>query len=128
MFWEPGCSPRNKDSCKTLLEALRGIWGLGVRTYDRGPTHLSGCLVPKTRTQELSEKAAEERQRALEWLFPFMTDNKPKFLTKAELCEAAVRELQVSKNSFDVAWMIAIDRTGREDWYEPLRRRPSTRN
>jgi hypothetical protein len=76
-----------------------------------------------TRSQELSEKAAEERRRCRDWLLPFMQDNQPKFLTKAELRDAAMRELKVSKNSFDFGWIEAIEHTGRHDWYEPLRRR-----
>jgi hypothetical protein len=35
-----------------------------------------------------------------------------------------MRELNVSKNSFDFGWIAAIEDTGRRDWYEPLRRRP----
>jgi len=51
------------------------------------------------------------------------TTNQPKFLTKAEL-----RELKVSKHSFDFAWVSAIEETGRVDWYEPLRRRFRTKS
>ena len=51
-----------------------------------------------------------------------MKDNKPKLLTKAELRAAATRDLKVSKNSFDFAWILAIEETGRNDWYEPLHR------
>jgi hypothetical protein len=79
--------------------------------------------VVKSRSQQLYEKAEEERQRCYHWLLPFLRENQPKFLTKAELREAAVRELKVSKNSFDFAWIEAIEQTGRYDWYEPLRRR-----
>jgi hypothetical protein len=79
--------------------------------------------MPKSRKQELYEKAEEERQRCCDWLLPFLRDNQPKFLTKAELRDAAIRELKVSKNSFDFAWIEAIEQTGRHDWYEPLRRR-----
>jgi hypothetical protein len=51
-------------------------------------------------------------------------DNQPKFLTKAELRDPAIRELKVSKNSFDYGWIDAIkQQPGRYDWYEPLRRR-----
>jgi hypothetical protein len=85
-------------------------------------------MTTKTRSQELSEKADEERQRCRDWLLPFMRDNKPKFLTKAELCEAAMRELKVSKSSFDFGWISAIEDTGRHDRYEPLRRRYSTKS
>ena len=81
----------------------------------------------KSRSQELSEKAAEERQRCRDWLLPFMQGNQPKFLTKDELRTAAMRELKVSKNSFDFAWIATIEDTGRHDWYEPLRRRFRTK-
>jgi hypothetical protein len=77
----------------------------------------------KSRCQELSEKAQEEQRRCRDWLLKFMRGNQPKFLTKAELRDAAIRELKVSKNSFDFAWILAIEETGRHDWYEPLRRR-----
>jgi hypothetical protein len=79
--------------------------------------------MPKSRPQELYDKAEEERQRCRHWLLPFLRDNQPKFLTRAELCDAATRELKVSKKSFDCAWIEAIEQTGRHDWYEPLRRR-----
>jgi hypothetical protein len=52
-----------------------------------------------------------------------MRDNQPKFLTKAELLEVAMRDLKVSKNSFDFGWIEAIEQSVRHDWYEPLRRR-----
>ena len=52
-----------------------------------------------------------------------MRGKQPKFLTKAELRDAAMREVKVSKNSFDFGWILSIEDTGRHDWYEPLRRR-----
>jgi hypothetical protein len=73
-----------------------------------------------SRSQELSEKAAAERRRCRDWLLPFMQDNQPKFLTKDELRVAAVLQLNVSKSSFDFAWIDAIEKTGRHDWYEPF--------
>jgi hypothetical protein len=79
--------------------------------------------MPKTRSQQLFEIADDERRRVRDWLLPFMRDNQPKFLTKTELREAAVRELKVSKNSFDFGWIEAIEKAGRQDWYEPLLRR-----
>jgi hypothetical protein len=77
----------------------------------------------KSRSQDLSQKAHEEQRRCRDWLLRFMKNNQPKFLTKAESCAAAMRELNVPKNSFDFAWIDAIEETGRQDWYEPLRRR-----
>jgi hypothetical protein len=56
-----------------------------------------------------------------------MQNNQPKSLTKDELRSAAMRELNVSKLSFDIAWIMAIEDTGRQDWYEPLRRRSRTK-
>ena len=82
---------------------------------------------PQSRSQELSAKAAEERRRCRDWLLKYMQGNQPKFLTKSELQEAAIRELKVSKNSFDFGWISAIEETGRDDWYEPLRRRFRTK-
>jgi hypothetical protein len=82
----------------------------------------------KSRSQELSEKAAQERRRCRDWLLPFIKNNQPKFLTKAELREAAMSELKVSKMSSDFAWIDVIERTGRHDWYEPLRQRFRTKS
>jgi len=79
--------------------------------------------VTKTRSEELSERFTEQWHRCRDWLLPFMQNNQPKFLTKNELRAAAMRELNVSKNAFDAAWVIAIEDTGRHDWYEPLRKR-----
>jgi hypothetical protein len=77
----------------------------------------------KTRREQLSEQADEERQRCHDWVLKFMCGNHPKFLTKAELRDTATRELKVSKNAFDFAWIVAIEDTGRHDWYQPLRQR-----
>jgi hypothetical protein len=82
----------------------------------------------KSRQQQLSEKADQERRRSRDWLLKFMQGDQPKFLTKDELRAAAKRELNVSKLSFDMGWIMAIEDTGRQDWYEPLRHRPRTRN
>ena len=82
----------------------------------------------KSRMQEVQEKAADERRRCRQWLLRFIRDGEPKFLTKAELRDAAMLELNVSKNSFGFAWIDAIELTGRDDWYEPLRRRAGTKN
>ena len=82
----------------------------------------------KTRMQELQERAADERGRRRQWLLRFMQNDQPNYLTKAELRGAAMQELNVSKNSFDFAWIDAIATTGRHDWYEPLRRRLRTKS
>lgn len=74
------------------------------------------------RNKQLSEKASEEQRRCRDWLLRFMQPGQPKFLTKNDLRSAAMRELKISKNSFDFAWIAAIERAGRHDWYEPLQR------
>ncbi len=56
-----------------------------------------------------------------------MQNGQPKFLTKDELRVAAMRQLNISKSSFDFAWIDVIETTGRHDWYEPLHRRPHTK-
>ena len=56
----------------------------------------------KNRQQQLSEKADQERRRCRDWLLRLMQNNQPKFLTKDELRSAAMRELNVSKLSFDI--------------------------
>ena len=58
----------------------------------------------------------------------FMQGDQPKYLTKDELRSVAMRELNVSKNSFDFGWIDAIETSGRHDWYEPLRKRTRTKN
>jgi hypothetical protein len=82
----------------------------------------------KSRREELSEQFTQQWQRCRDWLLPFMQNNQPKFLTKDELRTAAMRELKVSKNAFDFAWMAAIEDAGRPDWYQPLRRRLRTKS
>ena len=74
-----------------------------------------------SRAEELSRKAADERRHCRDWLLPFMEEGRPRVATKAELCVVAMRELGVSKSSFDFAWIDAIERTGRHDWYLPIR-------
>ena len=76
-----------------------------------------------TRAEDLSRKAADERRRSRLWLLQFIGEGKPRYATKSELRDAAIRELAVSKSSFDFAWIDAIERTGQRQWYEPLRRR-----
>ena len=82
----------------------------------------------KSRKQELAKKADVERRRCQDWLMRFVRDGQPKVMSKAELRQAAMRDLKISKHSFDFAWIWVIEATGRHDWYEPLRRRRQTRS
>ena len=74
-------------------------------------------------TAELSAKHRKESEHVREWLRPFMENGKPKMATKEELWSVAKNEFGVSRSSIDLGWGLAIHDTGREDWYEPLRKR-----
>jgi hypothetical protein len=74
----------------------------------------------KSRRQELSEIFAEQWQRSRDWLVPFMQNNQPKFLTKDELRSVAMRELEVSKLSFDLGWIMAIEDSGHQLLFSPV--------
>ena len=63
---------------------------------------------PETRTLRESRRGTKKVPRLAT---QFMRADQPKFLTKAELREAAMRELKVSKNSFDFGWISAIEET-----------------
>src|SRR5258705_2700068 len=69
----------------------------------------------KSQRQELSETFAQQWQQCRDFLLPFMHNNQPKYLTKDELRVAAMRKFNVSKNAFDMGWMMAIENTGRHD-------------
>ena len=75
------------------------------------------------RKKELWDKAEAERKACRDWLAQFIRPGQPKTLTKSELRDMAMQELDISKNSFDAAWIWIIEETGRHDWYEPLRRK-----
>jgi hypothetical protein len=55
----------------------------------------------KSRSAELTEKADKGRTLCTEWLTQIHAENLPKLLAKKKLRKAAIRELEVSKNSFD---------------------------
>jgi hypothetical protein len=75
------------------------------------------------RAEAASKKAREEQERIRAWLRTFMENGQPKMATKEELFAVAKRNFGVSRKSFDMGWGLAIHDTGREDWYEPLRKR-----
>jgi len=69
---------------------------------------------------ELQRHAQAERRRCAEWLIEFMKDGYPKIATKEEFRTAAIIKLDISKVSFDCAWIWAIEETERHDWYKPF--------
>jgi hypothetical protein len=99
---------------------MQNEWA-GALCWDRGRPRPGG-------DQDGSEEVAgeliieEDRQRCYGGFFR-LCETINQFLTKAELRDPAIRELKVSKNSFDYGWIDAIKQPGRYDWYEPLRRR-----
>ncbi len=77
------------------------------------------------RNKEQHDRAEREPKAAIEWLGRFVQPGQPRPATKDKLRALAMRELGVSKQSFDFAWIWVIEDTGRSDWYEPLRARKS---
>lgn len=71
-----------------------------------------------TREKAFAE-AQERRRRCADWLKTFMAPGHPKPATKEELFAWARDNLGTSRASFDVGWIMAIEETGRHDWYEP---------
>jgi hypothetical protein len=68
--------------------------------------------VLKNRQRQFLKKADDERPRRRDFL-RFMQDDQPKYPTKGELRVAAMGDLEVSKASFDFAWIDAIGATRR---------------
>jgi len=51
-----------------------------------------------------------------------MPTSRTKIRTKADLRAEAMARFKCSKNSFDIAWVVAIEELQRRDWSEPLRK------
>jgi nitrogen fixation protein FixH len=68
-------------------------------------------------------EANARRKECQNWFLRFMRPGQERLLTKQELFEIAKAELNISRSNFDAAWILAIETNGRQDWYEPLRRR-----
>ena len=69
-------------------------------------------------------QAVAEQQRRLckNWLLFLMAKSAVKPATKEELRAAAIHRWGVSRAAFDFGWIDAIEETGNQHWYEPLRR------
>lgn len=50
----------------------------------------------------------------------FMPSGIERILTKDELFEIAKTEMELSRRNFDDAWVWAIEKMGRQDWYGPI--------
>jgi len=87
-------------------------WGMPLRPKNKLPPHRLIAY----------EKAETERRKCQEWLIRIMRTSQIKTRSKDDLRAEAMRELKVSKNSFDYAWVVAIEELGYHDWYEPLRK------
>lgn len=90
----------------------------GFAEPDSPYLHAGLCSAPTLRWHHIMKgrkkklwDLAEEERRCCDWLIPFMQNDRPKLLTKAALRNAALRELNVSQNSFDFEWIDAIEMT-----------------
>ena len=72
------------------------------------------------RQKAASETAAAQRKLCLDWLLFIMSKSSVKMRTKEDLRAEAIDRFKVSKQSFDVAWTWAIEKTGNRHWYDPL--------
>jgi hypothetical protein len=54
-------------------------------------------LTHKHRSEVQSAKAEEEMRRCTDWVVQFMRNSEPRFLTKSELCGAAMKELKCQR-------------------------------
>ena len=77
--------------------------------------------------QKLFDTAQEERERCFEWIKQFVKEGQPRAFTKAELCQAAQQELNVSKNSFNHAWFMVEIELGQDKWCQPIRIKNKTK-
>ena len=98
----------NNGSAKSPLKSKSEFLGAiieGANRPERGLRWMSSekAPTPAGRREALAAKASEETRRCEAWLLRFIQSDQPKFLTKAELRDAAIRELRISKNAFDYA-------------------------
>jgi hypothetical protein len=72
------------------------------------------------RQKALFEAAEAQRKLCLDWLLFIMKKSSVKTRTKEDLRTEAIERFKVSKQSFNVAWTWAIEKTGNRHWYDPL--------
>lgn len=68
-------------------------------------------------------EAQARAERCREWLKQFMLPGQPRTSTKDQLFQQALKVMPLTRKSFDMAWVWAIEEMGRQDWYEPMRQR-----
>ena len=73
--------------------------------------------------EQAFEEAQAKRQECAAWLMKFMLPGQLKPMTKDELFTLARQSIGISRSGFDQAWIMAIEETGRHDWYQGLRRK-----
>ena len=76
--------------------------------------------------EQAFEAAEAKRQECAEWLKKFMRPGQLKPMTKDELFDLARESISISRSGFDRAWIMAIEETGRHDWYQGRRRKAIT--
>src|SRR5436305_3833398 len=80
------------DLAVSQKRRLCDVWGMALlsripRFPILGILEIGG-IDAKSRSQELSEKAAEERRRRRDWLLPFMQNSQPKTAWQKRTCVA----------------------------------------
>jgi hypothetical protein len=70
--------------------------------------------------QACAVKAKAERKQCEDWLTMLMKASPKRTRTKADLCAEAIARFRVSKNSFDYAWIAAIEKAENRSWYKSL--------
>ena len=73
--------------------------------------------------ERLFLEADARRKECLKWLEKFMQPGQPRTLTKKELFDMARSDLNITRSNFDAAWILLIEKHGRQDWYDPIPRR-----
>ncbi len=66
-------------------------------------------------------EAEAKRQECARWLKTYMRPGQLKPMTKEEFFNLARQRIGISRSGFDRAWIMAIEATGRHDWYQGRR-------
>src|SRR3954468_10663822 len=96
------------DLAVSQKRRLCDVWGMALlsripRFPILGILEIGG-IDAKSRSQELSEKAAEERRRRRDWLLPFMQNSQPKTAGKRGPASRGVAHAQRRENAWQSKW------------------------
>jgi hypothetical protein len=100
---------------------LRPLYWPPGTMNSREPSLIHPMRKPPPQMRAAADNAETERKRCREWLLSLTRISPRKTRTKADLRAEAMACFGISRNSFDYAWIEAIEETGNRHWYEPLR-------